>query len=283
MSPGDHLGKDAHVTQTTAPEIPTSDLPSAEWLRRRVDAHPGRLSDTAVDLTTIIGRLWMHGDDKLMTPVVTQHGFWEPELGNLLQRTLKQDMTFVDVGANIGYFSVMAAGLVGPEGRVVSVEPEPGNLALLTANLWRNGHRNATIAPTAVYSYSGELVFVVPEISRAAGHLDPGATEGTRVPCVAVDDLLEGQRIDFMKIDAEGADLEVLRGAATVLENSPDVTVIVEVLTEYSPKEQFENFMGEGFALHLISPDGDLTPASTDEALTAASLVTYMNIALRRP
>ncbi len=265
------------------------ELSARDWLSRRLDAHPGRLRrdghSSVVNAHTIIGDLWMHGDDQLMTPIVVQHGFWEPELGALMQKTVTPGMNVVDVGANIGYFSVMAAGLTGPTGHVHSIEPEPGNLALLTANLWRNGHRNATIVPRAVYSYTGDIRFIVPDISRAACRVDPTGTaeDGFTLSCVSLDDLLEGRTIDYLKVDAEGADLEVLRGGRTVLGNSPDPVVIVEVWTEYTPEKQFQDFMDEGFDLHLISDAGDLSRASMDEALSAASLVTYMNIVLRRP
>jgi FkbM family methyltransferase len=256
------------------------------WIRRRLEAFESLQRQNAlprvVDVETIVGPLWMHADDRLMTPVVVQHGFWEPELGNLLRRTVTPGMTFVDVGANVGYFSVMAAGLVGPAGTVCAVEPEPGNLSVLGANLWRNGHRNATIVPTAAYSFTGEIAFVVPEISRAVGHVTKDDAEGTRIGCVSLDDLLDGQAIHYLKIDAEGADLEVLRGGREVLAASPDVTVIVEVLTEYAPERQFREFMDEGFAVHLIDPDGGLARAGMDEILTAAAAVTYMNVALKR-
>lgn len=269
------------------PATSTSDpFTRRDWLDARLAAHPGRLRrdgrSTAVEAYTAIGALWLHGDDQLMTPVIREHGVWEPELENLLRRQLRPGMSFVDIGANIGYFSVMAAGLVGPSGGVVSVEPEAGNLALLTANLWRNGHRNAQIAPVAVYSHTGELTFAVPDISRAAGHVVGEGEEGVTIPCISLDDLLGDRRMDMLKIDAEGADLQVLRGGRRVLEANPGAIVVVEVWTEYTPERQFQEFMDEGFTLHLISPDGDLTPAGLDEALSAGSTVTYMNIALRR-
>src|SRR5205807_5464610 len=70
-------------------------------------------------------------------------GEWEPNLTAWLARTLRPGDVFVDVGANIGYFSVLAAGLVGPAGAVVAVEPSPTAFGMLVANLARNDAANA--------------------------------------------------------------------------------------------------------------------------------------------
>lgn len=257
-----------------------------EWLARRMAAPHSALGGArpaAADLETIAGRIWMHDSDVLMTPVVAEHGFWEPELGAFFERWLRPGMTVVDVGANIGYFAVMAARMVGPEGRVVAIEPEADNLALLGANLWRNRCQNATVVPLAAYSRTGEIVLVVNEDSRAACVVDPHATEGLRVPCTTLDDLLGGAPLDVLKIDAEGSDIEVLRGARACLAASPDPVVIVELWSEFTPERMLADYRAEGFELHLFHADGTLHRASLEQALDAAAAVTYMNLGLRRP
>lgn len=267
----------------------TSVAQRVSWLERRsyighTPSGPGQPS--FVDATTLAGDLWLHADDVLMTPVLVQHGFWEPELGALMERYLKPGQTFVDIGANIGYFAVLAGRLVGPDGWIVAVEPDSDNLVTLTANLWRNGNRaNTTIVPAAAYSHSGAITLLVNEESRAACVVKADAQEGEGilVPCTTVDDLPLERPIDMLKIDAEGSDLEVLRGARKALAASPDPTVIVEIWTEFEPEEMLGHYKAEGFELHLIAGDGEMRRVSMDEALDAGSTVTYMNVALRRP
>lgn len=240
-----------------------------EWLKRRLAAPHSALGGDAapasVDVATVAGRLWMHGSDVLMTPVVAEHGFWEPELGAFLERALRPGMTFVDVGANIGYFTVMAARLVGPEGRVIAIEPEGDNLALLGANLWRNRCQNTTVVPLAAYSSTGEI-----------------ATEGLSVPCTRLDDLLGPMPIDVLKIDAEGSDIEVLRGAGACLAASPDPVVIVALWSELEPESMLSAYCAEGFDPHLLGAEGALRRVSMEEALDTAATVTYINVGLRR-
>jgi methyltransferase FkbM-like protein len=87
----------------------------------------------------------------------------------------------------------------------------------------------------------------------------------------------------MLKIDAEGSDLEILRGARTALAASPDPIVVVELWTEFEPERTLESLRAEGFELHLIAGDGELRRVGMEEALDAGSTVTYMNVALRRP
>ena len=83
------------------------------------------------------GDLWMRGDDQVMLPYLLSAGVWEREEGELLRSLARPGCRFLDVGANVGYFSALIAHSV-TDVTVIAVEPEPRNLALLRLNLWQH-------------------------------------------------------------------------------------------------------------------------------------------------
>ena len=92
-----------------------------------------------------------------MTPSVIENGFWAAELSRFMRDALRPGMTVVDVGANFGYFSVLASKLVGSKGRVICVEVDPDNVEILRANLWKNGCSNASVLQVAAWDETTQL------------------------------------------------------------------------------------------------------------------------------
>ena len=107
----------------------------------RPDLDPARAALVDGD----VGPLWVPTDGTVLPHWLRCFGTWEPAKGALLRALLGPGMTAVDVGAKVGYFSLLCAQAVGPTGRVLAVEPDPRNYALLCANLWRAGALN--VAP----------------------------------------------------------------------------------------------------------------------------------------
>jgi len=150
-------------------------------------------------------------------------GAYERELVDLFKRVLKPGMTVLDVGANIGYFSVLAAGLVGKSGQVHSFEPAPTCFTQLSRNLaafpW------AHVYPAAVGDAPGTACFHFSDKANETGWgsllsgEDAPARE-TTVPVVRLDDWAREQavrRVDFIKMDIEGGEFRALQGAAELL------------------------------------------------------------------
>lgn len=182
---------------------------------------------------TDAGPMWLDANDRLTTPWIVEHGSWEPDISALLRRLLAPGGHFVDVGANIGYFSVLAAGIVGARGSVLSVEPEPTTVRILRANLWRNGCDNAVALRMAAYAERTHIRLVSYPEARAGSWVDASGTEeGTMVPCAPLDDLLAGRRADVIKIDAEGVDHHIVAGMRHAWVANPDLVVITELWTQ---------------------------------------------------
>jgi len=165
--------------------------------------------------------LWLHLNPRTGTSYFNGGG--EPEVQQVLQTHLRRGMTFYDVGANIGLFSMIAARLVGATGRVVAFEADPEIAARLREHVARNELAWATVEEKAVWSEAKEVYFARtdPETSpdRGLGHVvnDDGA-DTIEVGAVSLDEFaLTHGAPDFIKCDVEGAEVEVFRGARRLL------------------------------------------------------------------
>ena len=149
----------------------------------------------------------------------------------LIDRTVRAGDTFVDVGANIGYNTLYAVQRVGGTGRVVAIEPASDNVELLRRQLAANGVRNVTVRDAAAGRTTEQRdLYLRGEVS-AVNSLFPDSCFGpvtsvVRVPVMALDDLVDGDA-DVVKIDVEGAELDVLHGMTRLLRARP-VRLIVE-------------------------------------------------------
>ncbi len=151
-------------------------------------------------------------------------GLNELHVQELLRDQLNPGAVFYDVGANIGFFGLLGARLVGMTGKVFAFEPVPQNAALVRENFALNGFTQAQVIAKAVANHAGQVDLL---LSRHPGgatlHTEVRPTDAERtitVEQVRLDDLVFGQHLPaptFVKIDVEGAELEVLRGMQRLL------------------------------------------------------------------
>jgi FkbM family methyltransferase len=156
----------------------------------------------------------------------------EEAIQSALESYLKPGSLFVDVGANFGLHSLLACHLVGEQGAVLSIEPVPGNLRLLRRNLHLNGFtaRTRIIPKALVAEPCGDLEMTIePGLSPAATLSGRSGGHTVLVPTTSLDDCLsrEDRLPALVKIDVEGAEHEVLKGARNLLDRGP--TLLVEV------------------------------------------------------
>jgi FkbM family methyltransferase len=146
------------------------------------------------------------------------YGTWEPEVLKAVTTTLKPGMTVFDIGAHIGYYSLLFAKCVGPAGRVISFEPLPGNFALLQKNVALNSTENIKLHNCAVYSRSEKIIINVADDQPNPGSGSLYNQKGARqyhVDATTIDDFCKNSAIqpDIVKMDVEGAEHDVLIGA----------------------------------------------------------------------
>jgi FkbM family methyltransferase len=157
----------------------------------------------------------------------------------------KQGDIVVDVGAHIGRYTIIASKRVGANGKVIAIEAHPGNYEMLNRNIKLNGLTNVTTLNYAVYSKESKIKLYVPDEefgytmhhSIMSDYIFPkykGKTEDKFIEVSAntLDYLLNLKGItdvNWVKIDVEGAEFEVLKGANNILSNSKDIALLIEV------------------------------------------------------
>lgn len=166
---------------------------------------------------------------------------YEPEKFRNITRFLPRGGGFVDVGANIGDFSIWAAKQGGPDTRVLAVEADPDNLPLLDRNLRRHRLQSSVrVAPVAAAAEPGTVVLhqghqagtstIAPSEVHEMDHMRPRGT--VEIPAKTLDSLLEEAalpRVDVVKIDVEGAEEYVLAGASKLLANGQPLTILIDI------------------------------------------------------
>ena len=161
-------------------------------------------------------------------------GLYELDTARLIHRLLKPGSWFVDVGANLGYFTLLAAKWTAPTGRIDAFEPDPINRQRLEEHRRENSLEDLVrIHPIAASSKRGQVQLIHPEAAGTnhgmASFYKSLTGEGTTytVPTARLDDLLEGSP-DVIKIDVEGAELAVIEGTEKLLRSSHPPKLIIE-------------------------------------------------------
>ena len=215
----------------------------------------------------------------------------EPGMTRAFEAAVRPGMTVVDVGAHIGIYTLSAARLAGPGGKVFSFEPAPRSFQLLRDNVQVNGLLESgriVLDGRAVSDRSGPAALHL--YANDSGHNsfypDGRPAETIHVETVALDEALPpGARVDVVKMDAEGAEPLILRGMRRVIADNPKLVVFLEFAPCHlrraaaSPEAFLEEIAGLGFqALLVDEPGGGLRPAPADELCAAFSV----NLRLQR-
>jgi FkbM family methyltransferase len=192
-------------------------------------------------------------------------GDYESTTSQLFRALLRPGQTVLDVGANIGYFTLLAARCVGPAGRVLAFEPVPAIRARLIRNVNMNGAGCVDVRAEALADKEGtERLFVGPREHSGISALRPlSSSSGCEtVHVMRLDDMLRpDQPVNLVKIDVEGAESRVLRGMDRILDRwRPDL--VVEVTDEYlrqfgdSAEALCCGMLDRGYRMHEARWDG---------------------------
>ncbi len=167
-------------------------------------------------------------------------------------------MTFVDVGANIGYFSVLASKLVGPTGRVISVEVDPKNVEVLRANLFKGGCSNAKVFQVAAWNEATTLNLVLNDAGGAGNWVNDERGGGIDVPAFRLDQLID-LPVDYVKLDCEGSDHMAVKGASGLIDRNPKMLITVEFMYSHRMRA-IDIYRGLRLKPYQIRVDGTLRP-----------------------
>jgi FkbM family methyltransferase len=224
-------------------------------------------------IETKIGSLWMQVSDEVMRPYVLRRKAWEESTGALLERLLGPGARFLDVGANIGYYSLFAHSLQR-DIEIDAVEPHPIHHRLLAANLWAN-RVAARIHNTAL----GETRRLAPMSSAPTNPADsrvgihnPDGRYDLVVPVITADELFARRSFDVVKIHVQGFEPEVVLGMERIVRQSPAIALVVAfwptALTDrgLDPPAVLDGYRRLGYHVAVNDAEGTGT-CSADEVM----------------
>jgi FkbM family methyltransferase len=198
--------------------------------------------------------LFLNPADHSLTPTLWAGDLWEATETHWFVRSLRPGDVVVDVGANIGYYTVLAGHLVGESGRVYAFEPDPISFEYLSKNVRLNGLRNVVLEQKAVSNESGTIRLYLADENKGDHRIyDPKGEQrpSVEVEAVALDDYFAGveDSVDFVKVDTQGAELVILKGMMDLVRRSPSAILAFEyapkLLTGFgsSPRELVDGFL----------------------------------------
>lgn len=143
----------------------------------------------------------------------------EGDVNELILSCLKKGNVFIDVGANIGYYSVLAGKIIGENGQVISIEPIPGTAKVLNYNIKLNNLKNVRIIQRAIWRNNQMLTMYIPKnfFGMASIYKPTGAIDVLAVKGVTLDTIPGISKTDLLKIDAEGSEYQILKGGRKTL------------------------------------------------------------------
>lgn len=186
-------------------------------------------------------KLYLLPRDTVITPTISSTGMWEPaETAEFLQR-LKPGDTFVDAGANIGYYTVIGSRLVGRTGKVYAFEPEPKTFETLKKNVRLNGLTNVVLEQKALSNQKGVIKLFINDENKGDHRIyqpEGESRPSVEVEAVRLDEYCKGigRRIDVVKMDTQGADGLILEGMTGLLEGRTDGPTIFMEFWPYGLK-----------------------------------------------
>ena len=209
--------------------------------------------------------------EDFVSRTILETGEWEPESWRAIASHLERGATLVDVGAHVGYYSLKAATVIGPAGHVIAIEPNPETIAKLEANIQASRAGVITVQPVACADAEAILdLYVAPRsntgetsLSNANASQSGPSERVYRVRARPLDDIIRQtgvSRVDVIKIDVEGAEYLVLKGAQETLARFHP-SLMVEVLDRQlramgSSAAQLTEFLrAQGYTARLTAGD----------------------------
>jgi FkbM family methyltransferase len=218
--------------------------------------------------------MYVDSEDRFISQSIIEHAIYEPHVTAALKRELREDHVFLDIGASIGWYTLLAASILR-RGKVIAVEPLYSNLQLLYQNLIRNEFRNVFVFPYAATDQSAVLQLNFVQTNAYVTAANNTSHAYRYVQGVKLDDILgQEPKIDVVKIDIEGHEPFALKGMDGLIRQHRPILV-----SEYHPKalrahsnlepcSYLRSILDFGYQLSVIDPQGqELSCADPDTVL----------------
>jgi FkbM family methyltransferase len=263
----------------------------------RLRPHLASLFGRSVRVSVLGKTFNMDLRDDAMSSTLFADGIWEPEETFFVGKTLQPGMAFVDVGANIGYYTVIASGIVGSAGKVFAFEPDPKNFALLQKNIDANGCENViaiqkavTASVQSIFLYRSNNNFGDHRVYEPQGEFLAGKVRSAiAIESVSLDQYFDRNRtrIDLLKMDIQGSEYEAFVGMQELLERNSDIMILTEFWPKglaqagASPQVYLDEVRKCGFEIFRLDATGSRKVSDRD-ILGHLSEDGYMNLVFSR-
>lgn len=221
---------------------------------------------------------YAHTLDRLIALFLLKFGMWEKEEINLFKKTIKEGWTVLDIGANIGYPSLLLSKLVGKSGKVIAFEPDKNNIKILKKNIKANNIQNIKVVPMAVSDHTGAGTLFISD-SHSGDHRIYNPSDEERktrnIKTISLDDYFKSDnKIDFIQMDIEGAEGLVFKGMKKLLKKNKRISILLEFWPEAlreigsSPVDFLKMIEKLGFKINYVDrSSGKLTKISIEECM----------------
>lgn len=177
-------------------------------------------------------KLFIHQKQDTLSSSLYYYNKHEPFETSLFQNLINKGNIVVDIGAHIGYYSLLASTLVGKTGKVFAFEPDPSNLRLLHQNVTSNKLTNVRVIDKAVTNSCKQLKFYISGDNKGDNRLFPykHLDKSISIESITLDSHFpkSNNHIDFIKIDIQGAEVKALLGMPKILKNNPNIILMLE-------------------------------------------------------
>ena len=223
--------------------------------------------------------------DRILALLLVKLRIYGKDELSIIKKYIKKGMVVCDVGANIGLFTLELARVVGNKGKVIAFEPDSSNFTLLKKNIKTNGYQNVELVQKAVSNSSGAVQLYYDK-AHHGGHCIYNPHDGrycTEVEAISLDDYFRylDHKIDFIKIDVEGAECLVFSGMKELVKHNPGVIV----LAEYSPHLLNKAcFSARSFLDHVSRLEFSIFSVSDERPITDDDIIydsSYTNLLLK--
>lgn len=243
--------------------------------------------DKAISVRLRFKTLWLQLFASIPLPIRLPYGGWwfatndtssdsiftcnfEEAEWRFVERFLKEGMTVLDIGAHHGFYTILASRKVGISGRVIGFEPSPREQRWLNINLRLNHCKNVTIEPMALSNEEGEAILYLGDWSHTVfNSLRPPSISGyvkeINIRTISLDTYVERagiKHIDFIKIDAEGAEIEILKGANQLFNKDYHPVIMAEISNKrteawgYPSSDIYDFLANRGYSWFALNPEG---------------------------
>ena len=206
-------------------------------------------------------KLFLDKEDSLL--LSTRKNNYDKFEVECLKQIIKKGDIVVDLGANIGYYTLILAQLVGKSGHVYAFEPEPSNFEILSKNVKENKHDNVTLVQKAISDKNGKVKLYVSKRNLASHRIFDAEDKrkSIEVDVTTLDEYFQKSKklVKFIKMDVEGAEGAAISGASKIIQDSKNLVIMMEYFPKWIkkfgdiPEEILKSLVGKKFKLFNIN------------------------------